>query len=196
MALTRSMLKGMGLTEEQVGAIIDAHSETVDGLKADIAKYKKDAEALPGIQKELEALKQSDGGYKDKYDNEHRAFEEYKKSVTEKEKTAAVKAAYKKLLTDQKVGDKHIDAILKVTDFSEMKLGEDGKLADEANLIESIKTEWSGFIPTTTTNGANVSTPPAASTSTAKTKEEIMQIKDTRERQSAWANYIAEQQKG
>ena len=32
MALTRSMLKGMQLTDEQVSAIIDAHTETVDGL--------------------------------------------------------------------------------------------------------------------------------------------------------------------
>ena len=36
MALTRTLLKGMGLTEEQAGTIIEAHTETVDGLKADI----------------------------------------------------------------------------------------------------------------------------------------------------------------
>ena len=33
MAVTRKFLKGMGLTDEQVDTIIEAHSETVDGLK-------------------------------------------------------------------------------------------------------------------------------------------------------------------
>lgn len=39
MALTRKLLKGMGLTDEQVDTIIEAHTDTVDGLKADIGKY-------------------------------------------------------------------------------------------------------------------------------------------------------------
>ena len=33
MALTRKLLKGMGLTDEQVDTIIEAHTDTVDGLK-------------------------------------------------------------------------------------------------------------------------------------------------------------------
>ena len=44
MALTRKLLKGMGLTDEQVDTIIEAHTDTVDGLKAEVAKYKTDAE--------------------------------------------------------------------------------------------------------------------------------------------------------
>lgn len=34
MALTRKLLKGMGLTEEQMDTIIEAHTDTVDGLKS------------------------------------------------------------------------------------------------------------------------------------------------------------------
>ena len=60
MALTRKLLKGMGLTDEQVDTIIEAHTDTVDGLKADIGKYKADAEKLPGIQKELDDLLNGD----------------------------------------------------------------------------------------------------------------------------------------
>ena len=52
MALTRKLLKGMGLTDEQVDTIIEAHTDTVDGLKADVTRYKADAEKLPGIQKQ------------------------------------------------------------------------------------------------------------------------------------------------
>ena len=57
MALTRKLLKGMGLTDEQMDTIIEAHSDTVDGLKGELSKYKADAEKLPGVQKELEDLK-------------------------------------------------------------------------------------------------------------------------------------------
>ena len=34
MSLTRKMLKAMGIEEEKIDQIIEAHSETVDSLKA------------------------------------------------------------------------------------------------------------------------------------------------------------------
>lgn len=65
MSITRKLLKGMGLTDEQVDTIIEAHTETVDGLKADVSRYKADAGKLAGVQKELDDLKAAgDGGYK------------------------------------------------------------------------------------------------------------------------------------
>lgn len=50
MALTRKLLKGMGLTEEQVDTIIEAHTDTVDGLKEQIKTYKADADKLMIVQ--------------------------------------------------------------------------------------------------------------------------------------------------
>lgn len=79
MAITRKLLKGMGLTEEQQDTIIEAHTDTVNGLKADVDRYKADAEKLPAVQKELDDLKgKGDDGYKEKYESEHKAFEDYK----------------------------------------------------------------------------------------------------------------------
>ena len=99
MALTRKSLKAFGLTEEQVDSIIEMHTETVDGLKADISKYKADAEKLPGVQKELDDLKAAgDGGYKEKYEKEHKAFEDFKTEQTAKETRAAKDKAYRELL--------------------------------------------------------------------------------------------------
>lgn len=79
MAITRKLLKGMGLTEEQQDTIIEAHTDTVNGLKADIDRYRTDAEKLPAVQKELDGYKQSGGAdqYKSKYEAEHKAFEAY-----------------------------------------------------------------------------------------------------------------------
>ena len=79
MSLTRKSLKAMGLTDEQVDSIIEMHTDTVDGLKADVSKYKSDAEKLAGVEKELNDLKAiGDGGYTEKYEKEHKVLEYYK----------------------------------------------------------------------------------------------------------------------
>ena len=53
MALKRSMLTGMGLTEEQVTAIIEGHDETVKGLKEQIDNLKDKAAKADDYQKQL-----------------------------------------------------------------------------------------------------------------------------------------------
>ena len=161
MALTRKLLKGMGLTEEQVDTIIEAHTETVDGLKTDINKYKGDAEKLPTVQKELDDLKAAgDGGYKEKYEKEHKAFEDFKTAQTAKETRQAKEAAYREFLKSVGVSEKRIPAIMKVTDIDGIEMDGD-KFKDADKLTETVKTEWADFIETRNTNGANTNTPPA-----------------------------------
>lgn len=160
MALTRAMLKGMGLTEEQVSAIIEEHTNVTSALKDQIKEYKADAEKLPGVQKELDDLKKdtSASDWEKKYNDEHSAFEKYKTDITDKEMSEKIKAAYRGLLVECKVGDKHVDSIMRVTDFSEMKLADDGSLEGADKLKEKIGSDWSGFIPST---GAKASEDPA-----------------------------------
>ena len=189
MALTRKMLSGMGLTAEQVDAIIEEHTSVTQGLIADRDKYKADAEKLPGVQKQLDDLQKGDNDWKQKYEKEHSDFESYKKDVNGKEEAAKVREAYQKLLEDAGVATKHLKTVLRVTDFSGMKLDKDGNLEGAEKLTESIKDDWSDFISTTSTKGTGVSTPPAKG-GKAKTKEEILAIKDTTERQQAMAENI------
>lgn len=165
MALTRAMLKGMGLTEEQISAIIDEHTSVTSVLKEDVKKYKEDAEKLPGIQKELDDLKKdaAENDWQGKYTKEHEDFEQYKTSIAAKEKADKLKSAYTKLLNECKVGEKHIASILRVTDFKDMKLANDGTLEGADKLKEQITADWAGFIPTTDTLGAGVDNPPAGS---------------------------------
>lgn len=165
MALTRAFLKGLGLTDDQMSAIIEAHTDTVDGIKKDRDKYKVDAERLPSIQKELDDLKTGSNDWKDKYEKEHKAFDNYKKDVSDKETLSKIKTAYRKLLKNANVTENHYESILKVTDFSGMKLNEDGTLVDTDKLIETIKKDWSGFIPTQETRGASPETPPSGKNS-------------------------------
>lgn len=161
MALGRTLLKGMGLTEEQIQSIIDAHTDTVEGLKSEINKYKGDAEKLPKVQKELDELKAAgDGGYKEKYEKEKKAFEDFKQAQTEKETKQAKEAAYREFLKSVGVSEKRIPTIIKVTDLDSIEMDGD-KFKDADKLTESVKTEWADFIETSNTNGANTNTPPA-----------------------------------
>ena len=161
MALTRKLLRGMGLTDEQVETIIEAHTDTVDGLKADIDKYKPDAEKLSGVQKELDDMKAAgDGGYKQKYEDEKKAFEDFKAAQTAKETKKAKENAFVALLKSIGVSEKRIPAIVKVTDLDGFEMDGD-KLKDAEKHAEQAKTDWADFVETGNTTGANTQNPPA-----------------------------------
>lgn len=180
MSLTRKMLKAMGIEEEKIDQIIEAHSETVDSLKADRDSYKEDAEKLKDVQKELDDLKaKGDDGWKEKHDALKVEFDQYKNDVQEKETKAAKETAYRAILKDANLSEKGIEKAVKYADWDKIELDEDGKLKGANDHIKAVREEWAEYVTTTTTTGAKTSTPPANNgTGTGKTKEEIMAIKD------------------
>ena len=184
MSLTRKMLKGMGLTDEQIDSIIEEHTAVTDALKEKAQKYDSTQAKLSEVQKELNLLKEGGSDWEDRYNKEHEAFENYKKDVETQAEAEKTKSAYKALLKSQNVSDKRIDTILKLTDFSELKLTKEGKIANEDKVIEKIKEDWSDLIGTESSKGADVSTPPNGG-KTYKSKDEIMKIRDASERQKA-----------
>ena len=188
MAFTRSFLKSMGLSEEQIQAVIDAHLEVVNPLKEDRDKLKQDAANVSDLQKELDSLKSGED-FKAKYDAEHKAFEDYKNEMKAQAEQAKVQAAYRKLLAEEKISEKRLDAVCRLTDFSKMKLDKDGNLTDVDKLRESIKSDWSDYITDTIVKGADVENPPKVAKATM-TKEDILKIKDTSARQKAIAANI------
>ena len=202
MALSRKYLQGMGLTEEQVTAIIEANEETISGLKDEIEKYKSASEKsnkdLAKVQKELDNIKdeaeKNDGKspYKIKYDalkedmaKLQKQYDDYKADVDAKEIKLKKSDAYRKLLKETGISEKRLDAILRVTDLDKLEFDDDGKLKNHDDLVKAIKDEWSDFIQTESKQGANTANPPANNGGGKKTKEEILAIKDTAERQKA-----------
>ena len=178
MALTRSMLKEMNLTEEQIEKIINEHKNTVDGLKeqrdeyekerdtfkAERDKFKKDSEKLAETKKELDDLKKDHvaaDDWKEKYEAKNKELEDYKAEIAGKEEEVKLQDAYTKLLKDAGVGEKHIPSILKVTNYKNLKLKEDGTFENVDDIKKEIETDYSGFITSTGTRGANVENPPA-----------------------------------
>lgn len=186
MSLTRKMLKAMGIEEEKIDQIIEAHSETVDSLKADRDSYKEDAEKLKDVQKELDDLKaKGDDGWKEKHDRLKDEFDKYKTDVQAKETKAAKEAAYRSILKDANLSEKGIEKAVKYADWDKIELGEDGKLKGANDHIKAVREEWAEYVTTTTTTGAKTSTPPTNNGGkTGKTKEEIMAIRDPAVRQA------------
>lgn len=168
MAFTRRFLKGIGLTDEQIESAMEEHVSVTDALKAQIDSLKEDTKELNDLSKEVEGLRQfkSDAEKADwqtKYNDEHTAFEQFKAETESKETTAKLQTAYKAMLKEQNIDEKRFDAILRVTDFSNMKLTQEGKLANAEKLAEQIKQDWSGFVVTQRTEGQQIDTPPANS---------------------------------
>lgn len=174
---------------EAVENIIAGHTASINALREERDSYKSEAEKNSAAKKELEDLqKKMDGKdpYKVKYEAVKEEFEEFKKGI-EAEKTTENKIkAYKELLKDIGISEKRIDAVAKIADLEAIELNKDGSIKDAGKLSENLKEEWSDFIVTEGTKGADTSTPPANDNGKKKmTKDEIFAIKDTAERQQA-----------
>ena len=207
MALSRKYLQGMGLTAEQVTAIIEANEETINGLKDEIEKYKSASEdsgkKLSKVQKELDSIKEEAENGKSPYKVKYEALKEemeklqkqyndYKADVDAKEIKSKKAEAYKKLLKETGVSEKRIDAVLRVTDINSLEFDEEGKLKNVDELVKNIKSEWNDFIATESTQGAVTSTPPANNGGKKMTRADIYKkdehgryVLSTAERQKA-----------
>ena len=159
MAVTRKLLKAMGIEDDKIEQIIEAHTETVDGLKKQIESLKPEekSEAKDGegeaaknsgaVNAEIEALKQQ--------------IADMQKAAKDKEVKEAKTAAYKELLKESGItNEKRIAAILKVTNFDGVKLDKDGTIRNKDDLTTGIKNDYEAFIETVETKGAETANPP------------------------------------
>ena len=163
MALTAKMLKGLGLTDEQRESILEAHADTVNEIKAERDRLKLDAEKLEAVQKELDNLKaMGDGGYKEKYEKEHKAFEDYKADVTAKESKAAKEKAVRAYFESKNITGSNLDLAMRGCGEEMAALEMDGeKIKDTKSLDALVDGTYKGLVSTTQTRGANPANPPA-----------------------------------
>lgn len=201
MALTRKFLKALEIEGDKADQIIEAHTETMDGLKAILEAAQSDAGKVADLQKQLEAA-QADleaakkDNYKVKYEAIKEDFETFKAEQAKKDARTAKETAYRALLKEAGVSEKRIEAVLRVSDVDGVELDDKGAIKGADKLSESIKTEWADFIPTTHTEGAQTATPPATTGGGKMTRDEIFKIKDAGDRQKAIADNIELFQKG
>lgn len=187
MALTNALLKSMGIEGDQRDQIMAEHQATLQSIKDERDGLRDTAAKVPALEKEVADLKaaQPTEDWEAKYNAEHDAFEAFKakseREAADKEKSDL----YRNLLLEQGVDPKRVDSIMRVTDLERVSV-KDGQLEDSEALAESIKSEWGDFVTKTITRGASVDDPPGGGT--GKTRDEIMAIEDTAERQQAIAD--------
>lgn len=178
MALTRKLLKGMGLTDEQVDTIIEAHTDTVDGLKEQVKTYKADAEKLPNVQKELDDLKAAgDGGFKEKFEKERSDFENFKKTIQEKETKAAKESAAKAFFESKGITGNSLEIAMRGSSAEIAALDLDGeKIKDSSALDALVNGTFKALVSTTTTKGANIPNPPITTPNKAYSADDIRKM--------------------
>ena len=159
MSFTRSFLKANGLNDDQITSVMEEHVSVVDQLKSQRDAFKADAEKLPQVQQELDALKNGED-FKAKFEKEHADFEQYKADIAKAAEEEKIKTAYRKLLQAENIGEKHLDSILGVTRFDGMKLDKDGNLEGVDALKQTIADRYGDFVVKTSTKVHQPDTPP------------------------------------
>ena len=178
---------GEACTEEIENRLVALHLGVVDPLKDDLTKYKADAEKLPGIQKELDDLKAAgDGGYKEKYEKEHSAFETFKTDITAKESKAAKEKAVRAYFESKNITGANLDLAMRGCGEEMAALELDGeKIKDTKSLDALVDGTYKGLVSKQTVRvdtGARFN-----GGGKPMTKDEIMQITDRAERRAAIA---------
>ena len=161
MALTRKMLRAMGIDDEKIDQIIEAHGETVDALKAERDSLQARADQLEQVTAELDELKaRPDDGFKEKYEAEHAEFEAFKAEVDSKNAMAEKRQLYRQLLQDAGIDPRRQEAVLRVADLDSLEV-EDGAIKDRDEAVKRVAEDWADFVVQTGTKPAPVPNPPA-----------------------------------
>lgn len=164
MALTRKFLKALGIDEDKIEEIITAHGDTVAALKTEIEQAKSSAEGLEAVTKERDALKndlenmRKTSGDAAKVQAE---FDAYRAKVETERTAAAKRTALDPILRKAGVArDSFRKHLCDVWNLDTVEMDESGAISNEDAIISKIKTDYSDFTGTVTTDGTPPATPP------------------------------------
>ena len=202
MSFKRSDLAALGIEPDKIQTLIDWHSETVRGLQAKIDESKDKSDELARVQAELDKAKKDletankaietakNDDYKGKYEAVTKELETLKTETAAKETANIKKTALKDELKKAGYSERATSLILRNGFANDVEISEDGKATNLDAVIKNIQadSDFSSFTPKVTDNSVKLENPPA-NTGGKKTitKDEIMAIKNTADRQRAIA---------
>lgn len=155
--------------------ICGRHSADLDSIKEQRDSYKKDAETLADVKKELDALKANSGDdYKAKYEAEKKAFADYKADQTAKETKAAKEKAVKAYFEGKNITGANLDIAMRGCrdEIGAIELDGD-KIKDTAALDALVDGTFAGLVVTKTVQGAQTANPPANNGGSKLTRADI-----------------------
>lgn len=206
MALTRKLLKGMGLTDEQVDTIIEAHTDTVDGLKSDLKAAQESAKSVPDLEKKVKGLEEDlktakENGWKDKYDTLKKEFEDHKKGIEAEKAAAAKEKAVRAFYESKNITGDNLELAMRGSKDEIAAIEMDGdKIKDTKSLDDLVSGTFSRLVSTTRTEGAHTSNPPAngggklSRAEIYKKDDKGRYVMDASARQSALAQLMSEKE--
>ena len=158
---------GENCTDEIENGLMALYLGVVDPMKDEIADLRAKADQLDDVTKERDdAIKERDAlkagdNFKAKYEKEHQDFEDYKKSIAEKDELATKESAVKAYFEEKGIVGSNLAIALRGAkeEINALKLN-DGKIADTASLDALVGGEYAGLISTQETRGAKMATPP------------------------------------
>lgn len=172
MALTRNFLKTMGLTDEQVNAIIEGHSDTVTALTKERDEARTAAAQVDGLTRERD-------DYKTKLEKAGDAakvqaeFDAYKQQVENEKanatKASAVRAALKAAGVNR---DEFTDLLMGKVDLGKVEL-DGNKVKDADALISPLKGSYGGCFGEVADKGTDPANPPSGGGKTTFTAADI-----------------------
>lgn len=155
MAFTRKMLKALGIEEDKIDQIMDAHTEVTDALIAERDTAKATADKLPKVQEELEKVKNdlkaagkdADGkDYKSKYEAEKAEHEKLKDEIKAKAAAEKTDKALLEWAKAQGYSEAGAKKIVKYGGYRDrVQFDNDGKPTNLDDLKDDVAAEWGEY---------------------------------------------------
>lgn len=198
----RRTLIAAGVSDENIDKalndLISLHISVVDPLKENNDELKHETAKLSEVQAELDKVKKDletanntiktaeKDNYKGKYESATQELEKLKNDYAAKEISAKRDSIIKQAAKERKYSDEAISILLdSKADYSaKIELDKDGNATNLDDIFKTIAADKPMLTPKTETSTAKLANPPANTGGTKPiTKEEIMAIKNTAERQ-------------
>lgn len=186
MAFTRKFLSALGIDADKVDEIITAHAEVTEALKADRDKYKADADKLQEVERQLgevtkerdELKSRSDDGFKEKYEKEKKAFEDFKNDITAKETKAAKEKAVRSYFEGKNIKDASLEIAMRgaTAEIEALELDKDGKIKDSTALDSLVSGTFAGLVSKSESVPPKTSTPPGGGVESGSNQSRAAQL--------------------
>lgn len=190
MALTKAQVKEIlseaGADGEKIAdavqKILDGHVATIEALKEERDSLKKEIEQNKADLAEYEKLKKASGDI----EALQKEYDDYKANVEAEKERTKKENAYREILKDLGIPERHFPKILKYSDVNGIEFDEEGNVKGADEIRKNIEAEWSDHIEKKTIESVKTPNPPSnGGNKTTMTKEQIRAIPDAQARQKA-----------
>lgn len=144
--LTRKFLEALGVSENAITAIVEAHSDAMQEVISQRDEAQKIADSVPDLEKQLKTYK--DGNFEVKYNNEKAAHDALKNQIATEKAKSAKEAALKAYYEGKNIKGGNLTIAMRGTDLSKIEVDDEGKLKDTKDLDALVEGDYKTLVDT------------------------------------------------